>query len=583
MAVPVFKTPRQPTIHEEEIVEMVLREFAQMQLWRNTTGSQWEEIAELIDPPSRNTFFYPNWNWPGQKKTQQQIDASGMMALHRFGAILDSLLTPRNSQWHGLEANNDYVMKDRATRMWFYKTTKTLFKYRYAPLANFSAQNQGQYRSLGAYGTGGMFIDELDPYSPFGGKGIRYKSIPVGELFIRENHQGIIDGFIRWFRLNARQAYDKWDRYGTFPEQLRSSLEQGNMMPFNFLHYVGPNTDYDPTRLDIKGKPWASFYVSIEGRCSLQEGGYRKFPLAASRYEQTPGEIYGRGPASHVLPALKTLNAEKSVFLKQGHRAADPVLLTTDDGVVDFSLRPGALNKGGMNAKGQPLVGILPTGNVQVNEKMMDMENVLIQDMFLVKLFQILTESPQMTATEVIERTNEKGILLAPTVGRQSSEYLGPTIDREIDILSYLGLLDPMPPRLKEAEGEYNVVYTSPLARAAKAQEAAGFYRTVEVVKELVNITQDPSLLDPFDFDVAVPAIAEINAVPEPWMATPDKMAAKRKARAQAQAKDQAIKALPNQAAMVKAQAIAAKAGQPVQQPNQTVGQEGGLGASGGL
>ena len=47
----------------------------------------------------------------------------------------------------------------------------------------------------------------------------------------------------------------------------------------------------------------------------------------------------------------------------------------------------------------------------------MDEERSLINDAFLVSLFQILTETPNMSATEVIERTNEKGILLAPTVG----------------------------------------------------------------------------------------------------------------------------------------------------------------------
>ena len=41
------------------------------------------------------------------KKTQQQVDATGMLALHRFAAIADSLLTPANSQWHGIEANDD--------------------------------------------------------------------------------------------------------------------------------------------------------------------------------------------------------------------------------------------------------------------------------------------------------------------------------------------------------------------------------------------------------------------------------------------------------------------------------------------
>ena len=42
-----------------------------------------------------------------------------------------------------------------------------------------------------------------------------------------------------------------------------------------------------------------------------------------------------------VLPSLKTLNLEKKIFLKQGHRAADPVLLINDDGLIDtVDLRP---------------------------------------------------------------------------------------------------------------------------------------------------------------------------------------------------------------------------------------------------
>ena len=78
-----------------------------------------------------------------------------------------------------------------------------------------------------------------------------------------------------------------------------------------------------------------------------------------------------------------------------------------------------------------------------------------------------------MTATEVIERTTEKGILLAPTVGRQQSEYLGPLIERELDLLAQMRLLDPMPPQLRErAPRIYETVYTSPLSRAARAQEA---------------------------------------------------------------------------------------------------------------
>ena len=569
----ILKSARPMSPRDEEIVADTLQEFSQLQLFRNVFAAQWEETSELIWPEYRNTFYYGNYNWPGTKKTDRQIDSTGALALSRFGAICDSLLTPRNMLWHQLGANNDYVMKDRASRLWFEQATKILFRERYAHPANFSSQNQQGWKALGAFGNDGMFVDELD--TSYGDPpGLRYKQIPLGEIFIRENHQGIVDGFIRWFRLSARQAWQKWGQSGRFPPSLIPALEGNSETLFDFLHRVGPRSDYDPTRLDAKGKRFYSYYVAMSDKMLLAEGGYYSFPMPFGRYEQAPQESYGRGPAQMVLPALKTLNAEKRVFLKQGHRAADPVLLTADDGVVDFSMRPGALNKGGMTADGKMLVGVLPSGNIQITKEMMAEEKSLINDAFLVTLFQILTESPQMTATEVIERTNEKGILLAPTLGRQQSEYLGPLIHRELDILARQRKLPPMPGRLREAKGEYAVVYTSPLARAMRAQQAAGFMRTVETVKELVNITQDPTLLFPFNFTTAIPAIAEIQSVPESWMAGPDEIAAKMKQFQASQQRQQQLQAMPAQAAMLKAQAVAQK-NNPQQAPQQPSPEQG--------
>jgi hypothetical protein len=86
--------------------------------------------------------------------------------------------------------------------------------------------------------------------------------------------------------------------------------------------------DYDPEALDQRALPFSSHYVSIEGRCLMQpEKRLSRVPLCGVALRPDPGEVYGRGPAQIVLPSLKTLNAEKVTFLKQGHRAADPVLL----------------------------------------------------------------------------------------------------------------------------------------------------------------------------------------------------------------------------------------------------------------
>jgi hypothetical protein len=560
------RAPRQISDRETEIVTGILRELGQYQSRRSTFAAQWEEVSQLILPTSRNTFYFGNYNFPGAKKTQQQVDASGALALHRFCAIADSLVTPRNMQWHGLQGD-EYVMKDRATRLWFENTTKLLFRHRYAATANFASQNYNNWQSLGAFGNSTMYVDKFDNRWHGGGRGLRYKSVPLGETFFGENHQGKVDRMIRWFRLTPYQAVQKWGR-DRLPEPLVMPLQQDSQFGYSFLHCVRPRTDdYDPEAIDERSLPYQSFYVSVEGKCLMQpESGYRVFPFATARYDQAPGEVEGRGPAQIVLPSLKTLNAQKVTFLKSGHRAADPVLLMYDDGLVGMNMRPGAQNVGGVTADGKPLVHTLPVGDIQISEKMMGEERGIIDDVFLVTIMKTLVDNPNMTATQVIQLVNERGMLVAPTLGRQHTEYVGGIVPRELDLLAEMQMLDQVPPRLREALGRdglsaIGVKDTSPLSLMASAGEAAGFLRTLEQVRELVNITQDMSLLDPFDFDTATPEIARINNVPERWMADGQAIAAKRQNRAKQIAQKQATDALPNQAAMIKARAVASKTG----------------------
>lgn len=541
------------------ILAQSMAEFAQLQNYRSNFASQWNEVAELVAPCYRNTFYFGNYNFPGEKKTDRQVDASAMLALSRFASILDSLLTPRNMMWHMLGSNVDQVMKSRAARLWFEAATKLLFQYRYAPIANFSAMNQNIFEGLGAFGNGCMFVDRAVNAAGIPIRGLRYKAIHIGEMYLRENHQGLINGFCRAFRLTGQQAVDQFGE--RCPVRIRDQALQSSQQPFDFLHRVCPRTEYDPKRLDARGKPFASYYISLTTNELVGEGGYRSFPLAASRYIQTPGEVYGRSPAMQGLPSIKTINAQKRDFLTQGHRAASPVLLTADDGIANLSLRPGAMNVGGMNADGKPLVGVLPTGNIQVTLEMMQEEAKIIDGLFLTDLFKVLLGDPKIyTATQIVEMMSQRGILIAPTVGRQQSEYLGPMILRELDLLDQMGVLPPMPQIVREAwknEEDNKIIYTSPLSRDQRAQEVAGFTRSLETTLSIVNATQDPAPLDVYDWDVIGPEIAKIQGVPESWMASDQSIKAKRDARAQAAAQQAKIQAMPAQAAMMKARGAA--------------------------
>jgi len=540
--------------YAQDVGERICKDATEAIANRSAYSGHCDEISRLILPSYKNTWYPGNYNTPGQKNTEEQIDSTAQLALSRFAAILDSLLTPRNSQWHTLEASDPNLQKLRSVRLWFEDTTRRLFRLRYAPTANFASQINVTWTQLGAFGNGPMFVDRYLGID--GTVGFRYKALPMGEIYLYENHQGAIDGFLRIFQMTARQAAQQFERYGQLPQQIIQMNVPGKCeTKFTFYHRVQPRSDYDPRRIDAKGKIFASYYVSETGKTLVSEGGYRSFPMPCARYDQEPGTPYARGPAMMILPATKTLMAEKKIVLKTGHRISDPILLTHDDGLVP-NMKPGSVNPGGVNKDGKLLIQPLPMGDPRIGKELMDDERAIINDAFLVNLFQVLLNDPKvLTATQVVEMANQKGILLAPTVGRQTSEQQGPQIARELELGLDMGLFDPMPPELAEAQGDYQVVYTSPMARIARSEENGGFMRSLETTLNVINITQDPAPLDLYNLDVALPEMSRNNGVPERWMNSEDAIAQKRNQRAQQQQAQQDIQAAPAAAAMLKAQA----------------------------
>jgi hypothetical protein len=534
--------------YEEELAQELCRHYAELSGLRGTWENHWQEIAERFYPMHSNLFKSNQTQiQAGDKRNKEILDSTGVLGLSRFGAILDSLLTPRNQFWHQLKPSDRTLLRDKNTMDWFSKVNTILFEQRYAPRANFASQNQLVYKSLGSYGTAALLIDDLA-----GQPGFRYKNVHLSELYLQENHQGIVDRVCRHFVLTARQAMQKFGN--RCPKTIQDKAKLSPEAPFMFLHWVLPRTDKDPARKDFKGMDFASYYISMTEKKIVSEGGYRAFPYCISRYEQAPQEAYGRSPAMDALPAMKTLNEQKKVLLKQGQLAVDPVILVNDDGIMDGAqVEAGTYISGAVNADGRPLLQVLPSGRVEIGKDLMDDERAIINDTFLVTLFQILVETPEMTATEVIERTREKGILLAPTIGRQQSEYLGPMIERELDLGASQGLFPPMPRFLKEAQGEYSVIYDSPITRTQKAEWASGAVRTIETLMNVAVQTQDPTPLYYINFDIAAPQIAEIYGTPAEWINSPEQVAQMKAALAQQKQVQTMIDAAPAVAGMMKA------------------------------
>lgn len=513
---------------------------------RGNYDSHCQEIAERVLPMHSTLFTSRGYQTKGEKRNQELFDSTASISLNRFAAIMGALLCPQSDTWHRMRASDESLNRNRNVRIYFEEVNKILFQQRYMPRANFTAQIYQHFKSLGAYGTGATFIDEL-----YGEYGIRYRNIHLSEIYFAENHQGLIDTAYRCFQMTARQAVQKWG--DGVSEKVREAATKNPEQTFEFVHCVKPRKNPDIERRDFKGMVFAAYYIEREGKRLLDEQGYNTFPYPASRYEQAAGEVYGRSPAMDVLPAIKTLNEQKKTMLKQGHRAVDPVLLGADDGVLDgFNLTPGAFNPGGVSKDGQPLVHTLPVGRLDIGKDLMDDERSDIKDAFLVNLFQILVDNPARTATEVLEIAREKGVLLSP-IGRQNSEFLGPVNERELDILSMQRQLPKMPPELLEAAGQYAIIYENPIAKSQRSNESAGLFRTLELVVNTVNITKDPAPLDHFNWDTIIPEVSENQNVPARWMNSIETIKGIRAGRTEQNETQTAIQAGPSAAAMLKA------------------------------
>jgi hypothetical protein len=238
------------------------------------------------------------------------------------------------------------------------------------------------------------------------------------------------------------------------------------------------------------------------------------------------------------LPDIKMLNEMAKTDIRAVHKLIDPPILLHDDGVLGggamtVNMRPGGLNVGGVNRDGRPLMQPFGTGaRVDIAEAKMDQRRMAIDDAFLVTLFQILVETPRMTATEALIRAQEKGMLLTPTMGRQQSEALGPLIEREIDLLMFHDMLPPMPEILVEAGGEYEIVYDSPMSRMQRAEELVGVQRTMELLTPFAQIA-GPQVFDVIDADALARLTAEVSGVPTPVLRSPQAVAQMRQQRAQ--------------------------------------------------
>jgi len=493
----------------------LLKRFDRLKSQRQNWESHWQEVADYMQPRKADVTKSRS---KGDKRTELIFDSSPLQSVELLSASLHGMLTNPSTPWFSLKFKNEDMEGEDEAKLWLESATEVM--YSAFNQSNFQQEIFELYHDLITFGTAAMFIEEDDEDN------LKFSTRHINEIYISENEKGRIDTVFRKFRISARAAIRK---FGNVSNNIAVIAKKDPYEEVEILHAVYPRDDYNPKKQDTENMQFESIYLDADSGEELSVSGFREFPFVVPRYLKASHEIYGRSPAMTALPDVKMLNEMSKTIIKSAQKQVDPPLLVPDDGfLLPVRTVPGGLNfyRAGTRDRIEPLnIGANNTLGLNMEEQRRNS----IRNAFYVNQL-MMQDGPQMTATEVIQRNEEKMRLLGPVLGRLQSELLKPLIDRSFAILMRRNLF-AQPPEFLSGQ-DIEIEYVSPLAKAQKSTELSSIMRAIEIMGSLSNVAP---VFDHINMDKLVRHLTNIVGVPQKILKPQSELNAERQAQAQQQ------------------------------------------------
>ena len=497
-----------------DLTKTIMARFDRLKTGRQNWETHWQEVADYMQPRKADVTKTRS---RGDKRTELIFDSSPIQAVELLAASLHGMLTNPSTPWFSLRYKDEGLDSDDEAKLWLEGVTDTM--YTAFNRSNFQQEIFELYHDLITFGTAAMFIEEDQTDL------LKFSTRHINEIYITENDKGRIDTVYRRFKITLRAAAQQ---FGTnLSEEAKKKVNKDPFDEIDILHAVYPRIEFNPAKKDKQNMEFESVYLEYKNGNELSVGGFVEFPFVVPRYLKASHEIYGRSPAMTALPDVKMLNEMSKTTIKAAQKQVDPPLLVPDDGfLLPVRTVPGGLNfyRSGTRDRIEPLnIG----ANNPLGLNMEEQRRTAIRNVFYVDQL-LLQQGPQMTATEVIQRNEEKMRLLGPVLGRLQSELLKPMIDRCFAILLRNNQFAPAPDFLSGQDIE--IEYVSPLAKAQKGTELTSITRAIEILGSLANVAP---VFDYINFDALVKHVADLVGVPQKVLKLQSQVNAEREQQAQ--------------------------------------------------
>lgn len=527
----------------------LVRHISELKIARLSFEPQWKDIATYLLPYRHRTTLSEHNR--GDRRNTEILDSTATMAYRTFRAGMMAGNTSPARSWFRLTPQDPTLIEVPGVREWLDDTRRILETW--FARSNLYNSLPILYGDAGGFATGIMSVEEDEENL------IHTRTYPVGSWWISRDWKGRPSTFYREFRMTVGQIVDRFGLEGASPF-LKRLYEQGEYETFvDIGHYISKNPLYDPDALEAKRRfPIKSIYFELgtsdvggtqtqpyfgfggKETYILHEGGFDYFPILVFTWERTGEDIYGiECPGMVSIGDVKQLQRGERKSLQAIDKMIDPPLIAPPwakrEG--EIATLPGKINYVTERDSHQ---GIRPLYQFSFDIGTMELKQEAvrrrIREAFYVDLFRMFAalehEPGERTATEIIERKEEKLVQLGPVVEALNYEVLNPLIDIAFAVAVRQGRLPPPP---KDLEGQnLKVEFVSLMAQAQRAVGLGAIERTSTFVGSLVQAI--PDVADKIDWDQAVDEYAERAGAPPRMIRDDDLVASIREARARAQA-----------------------------------------------
>lgn len=513
---------------------------------RETFVPHWRELSTYILPRRGRYLITSNAPKRGSAINQSIIDNTGTMASRTLASGMMAGITSPARPWFKLTLGDEEVAEKSPVKLWLDEVQKRVM--RVFAKSNFYNAVAVMYEELGIFGTAAMLI-----YEDFEDV-IRCYPLTVGEYFLVIDHRNAVVGLYREFVKTVQQVVEEfirqpdgsldWTHASVGLKQAYEQAKQPGTMSaaaldkeITIAHAIEFNTEREPDAKGLKGMQYRDVYWELGSseNCMLKVRGFNESPICAPRWHVIGNDAYGRSPGMDILGDVKALQVLQKRKAQGIDKMVNPPLIA--DAVLKNE--PATVLPGGVTYLANPNgVGFKPVYQVSPNvrEMVMDIQDhrERINKGMYTDLFLMISQLETVrTATEIVERKEEKLIMLGPVLERVHDEMLTPAVERVFNIMMRAGLLPPAPPELQGVE--IQIEYISMLAQAQKAVATAGVEKLVGFAGNLAAV--NPNVLDKVDFDAAIDEYGTMLGVSPKIIIPQEKVDAARQERArQAQA-----------------------------------------------